>query len=153
MSRKRCKRKVWALLNPLEHAKAGACITSRADLDTLLIRELSSLDSFTTGSARVAEWSDMVNVNNLTQTLAGMGVGYEAMPDCHKAEAGLIEAASRYKNTGRMGLTGPSIQALRSVIWWHDIQRSSISRAEYEKAIKLTRDRLRSNSHNVIEIE
>lgn len=151
MSRKRCKRKVWPLLNTLEHAISGAGITSRNELDKLLTRELASLDAFTTGKARMNEWSDMVNVNNLTQTLAGMGVGYEAMPDAHKAEEGLIEAAERFQRTGKMGLSGPAIQALRDVIEWHSLQRSSIPRSQYEEAIRLTGARIKSG-HATIDL-
>jgi hypothetical protein len=92
-----------------------------------------------------------VNVNNLTQTLAGMGVGYEAMPDAHKAEAGLIEAAERFQRTGKMGLSGPAIQALRDVIEWHSLQRSSIPRSQYEQAIRLTGARIKSG-HATIDL-
>lgn len=144
MSRKRCVRKVWALVNPIQHAIDGASITSRETLDKLLSRELASLDSFTRGRASMVEWSDMANVNNLTQTLASMGVGREALPDCHKAEAALIEAAARYQATKRMGLSGPGIQALRNVVEWHDLQRSSIPRSQYEEAIRLTAARIKS---------
>lgn len=142
--RKRCNRKVWALVNPIQHAISGAGVTDRKNLDALLSRELASLDAFTHGKARMSEWSDMANVNNLTQTLAGMGIGREALPDCHKAEAALIEAAARYQIKKRMGLSGPGIQALRDVIEWHDLQRSSISRSQYEEAIRLTGARIKS---------
>lgn len=149
--RKRCKRKVWALVNPILHAIEGAGITSRNDLDKLLTRELASLDAFTRGKATMNQWSDMVNVNNLTQTLAGMGVGYEAMPDAHKAEQGLIEAAERFQRTGKMGLSGPAIQALKNIIEWHDLQRSSIPRSQYEEAIRLTGARIKSG-HATIDL-
>jgi len=141
--RKRCIRKVWALVGP-EHAIAGAGITSRKDLDKLLMRELSSLDAFAKGKASLEEWSDMENVNNLAQTLASMGVGREALPDCRKAEESLIEAAERFERTQRMGLSGPGLYALRQVIEWHDLQRSSIARSKYEEAIRLTGARLKS---------
>lgn len=149
--RKRCKRKVWALVNPVEHAINGAGITSRKDLDSLLVRELASLDAFTRGQATMQEWSDLVNANNLAQTLAGMGVGREALPDCHAAEAALIEAASRFNDSQRMGLSGPGIQALRSVIEWHDLQRSAIPRSQYEEAIRLTAARIKSG-HATIDL-
>lgn len=86
--RKRCKRKVWALVNPVEHAINGAGITSRKDLDSLLVRELAS---------------------------------------------------------------GPGIQALRSVIEWHDLQRSAIPRSQYEEAIRLTAARIKSG-HATIDL-
>ena len=88
--RKKCKRKVWALVNPIAHAIEGAAITPRKELDELLIRELASLDAFIHGKASLREWNDMVAVNNLTETLAGMNLGREAMPDCKKAEQALV---------------------------------------------------------------
>lgn len=93
--RKQCKRKVLALVNPLEHAIEGARISDRSDLDKLLIRELSSLDAMTKGKASFDEWSDLATTNNVAQTMATMGIGKEIMPLCHLAEAALIEAASR----------------------------------------------------------
>jgi hypothetical protein len=54
--KKRCKRKVWALVNPLEYAIEGARISDRTALDRLLVRELASLDAFTRGKASLQEW-------------------------------------------------------------------------------------------------
>jgi hypothetical protein len=78
-----------------------------------------------------------------------MGIGPEAMPDCHLAEAALVDAAARYQRTGRMGLTGPGIQALRDVIGWHQAQRSNIARSQYEEAIRLTAARIKSGHATV----
>ena len=142
--KKKCIRKVWALVNPIEHAIEGARITPRAMLDHLHLRELSSLEAFARGGAGLQEWHDMVALNNLAQTLASQHIGAEALPDCEKAEAALIEAADRFQRTGRMGLSGPGLQALREVIGWHDAQRSSIARSRYEQAIRLTEARTRS---------
>jgi hypothetical protein len=153
MSRKRCIRKVWALVNPIAHAMHGASVTPPEKMDQLHMRELASLDALTQGLGRMAEWSDMVNVNNLAQTLAGMGVGRaEVMPVCHAAEAVLIEAAERYQRTKRMGLSGHGIQTLRDVIEYHQLQRSSIPRSQYEEAIRLTEARIRSG-HATIDLE
>jgi hypothetical protein len=150
--KKRCVRKVWALVNPIDMAIQGASITPRAMLDHLHLRELSSLEAFARGGAGLQEWHDMAAVNNLTQTLASLHIGAEALPDCQKAEAALIEAAARYQATGRMGLSGPGLQALREVIGWHDAQRSSIARSKYEQAIKLTEARTRSG-HATIDLD
>ena len=150
--KKRCIRKVWALVNPIELAISGASITPRAMLDHLLVRELSSLEAFARGGARLNEWSDMAAINILTKTLASMHIGPEALPDCEKAEAALIEAAARYQSTGRMGLSGPGLQALREVIGWHDAQRSSIARSRYESAIRLTEARTRSG-HATVDLD
>lgn len=152
MSRKRCIRKVWIKTNPIEHAIQGAAITSRKDLDQLLIRELSSLDAFTTGCATIKHWHDLAAVNNLAQTLAGKGIGIEVMEVAHRAETALIDAADRFQRTGKFGLTGEGIKAIRELIDYHDLQRSSISRAEYERAIALTVARVKSG-HATIDLD
>lgn len=43
-----------------------------------------------------------------------------------------------------MGLSGPGITAMREVIDYHDAQRSSISRSQYEQMIRLTQARVKS---------
>lgn len=152
MSRKRCIRKVWLKTNPIEHAIQGAAITSRKDLDEVLIRELSSLDAFTTGCATMKHWQDLAAVNNLAQTLAEKGVGTEVAEVASRAEAALIDAAARFQRTGKFGLTGEGIKAIRELIELHDLQRSSISRAEYERAIALTVARLKSG-HSTVDLD
>lgn len=144
MSRKRCVRKVWKLVNPVQFAIAGASITPREELDQLLRRELSALDDMLHGRASLAQWHDLANVVNLCETLAHQGVGPEALQTCQLAQDELIESAKRFHKTQRMGLTGAGIQHLRDLIEWHDLQRSSISRSEYEKAIRLTAARVKS---------
>jgi hypothetical protein len=142
--RKRCNRKVWSKVNPISYAIEGAAITPRAELDKIMAVELTALDAFTRGQARMQEWYDLAALNNITQTMAGQGIGREALESAHRAETALIEAAERFQRTGRMGLSGEGIKALRDVIEYHDLQRSSISRGEYEKALVLTANRIRS---------
>jgi hypothetical protein len=144
MSKKKCNRKVWALINPLHHAMAGASITPRTELDKLLTKELAALNAFTSGKATLKHWHDLAAMNNLTQTLASRGVGPEALEATHRAETALIEAAARFQNTQRMGLTGEGIKAIQDVIEYHDLQRESISRREYEEVIRLTVARVKS---------
>ena len=105
---------------------------------------MNALDAIVKGAGTLKHWQDLAAMNNLTQTLAGQGVGYEAMEAAHRAEAALIDAAARFQRTGRMGLTGEGIQAIRDVLEFHDLQRSSISRSQYERAIQLTIARVKS---------
>lgn len=143
-------RKVWSTeIDPIQHAIDGASITPRTKLDALLAREWAGLDAFTRGQATLRDWSDLVNVNNLAQTMAGMGVGPEVMPHCHTAEQALEEAAKRFQKLGRMGLSGPGLNALREVIEYHDLQRASIPRSQYEEAIRLTGARIKSGHATV----
>jgi hypothetical protein len=73
------------------------------------------------------------------------------MPVCHTAEAVLIEAAERYQRTKRMGLSGQGIKAMRDLIEYHQLQRSSIPRSQYEEAIRLTAARINSG-HATIDL-
>ena len=153
MSRKRCRRQVRALVNPITFAIEGAAITNQSALDKLRLVELAAIDAFARGRATVQDWHSMTQMLNLAETMAGMGIGRaEVMPACQAAQAHLIEATQRYERTGRMGTTGPGLQALRNLCEYHDLQRQSIPRSEYEKAIKLAADRIRSKAPEVIEL-
>ena len=133
--RKQCKRKVYALVNPITHAIEGAAITPEDELRTLRLRELAAIDAFAKGLATEREWQDICAMLNLTEVLARRGVGPEALPYCEALQEHLAEAVTRYRVKNRMGTTGPGLQAMRDVFQFHDLQRQSISRSEYEKAI------------------
>lgn len=148
MSRKRCIRKHYTTapgFNPILHAILGAAITDKESSDKLLLRELSALESITHGTGSEQDWRDLVDVVNLCAEAMRMGIGREAYDACKQAKESLEEAAHRYKATGRMGLTGAGIQAIRDTIEYHDLQRRSIARSQYELIIKKTADRVRSN--------
>lgn len=145
-------RKVWPTnIDTIQYAIDGARVTSADRLDQLLLRELAAIDTFTRGQATMQEWQDLVAVNNITQALAEMGIGPEALHDCKAVEDGLIEAAARFEKTGKMGLSGPAIQALRNMVEWHSAQREIIPRSHYEEAIRLTTARVK-NGHNTIDL-
>jgi hypothetical protein len=150
--RKRTKRKVWNLLDPIAHAVVGAAITPRATLDKLRFLEYSALDAITKGHGTVQDWRTLVDVLNLSEVMGKSGLGPEVLPVCAKAQEALHKAAMRYQETMRMGLDGPGIQAIRDLIEYADLQQASISRAEFERYVKKTRDYIKSNSDRVVEI-
>lgn len=144
--RKQCKRKVWQLINPIQHAIEGASFAPEEMNNKLRMRELSSLDAFTHGKAGIQEWSDLCAMLNLCETMARNKVGPEALPACELAQTALMEAAKRYERTHKMGLNGSGLQAIRDVYEFHDLQRQSVSRGQYEQFIRITRDRMRSGA-------
>lgn len=147
--RKRCNRKVWAKVNPIQHAIDGAAVTTQHKLDQLRVRELGAIDAFTRGAASLADWRDLTNMLNLCETMAREGIGPEALPACAEAQKHLVESAHRFERTGKMGTTGPGIQAFRTLYEYHDLQRQSISRAEFERMIRLTSARIKSRGRGV----
>jgi hypothetical protein len=151
--RKRTIRKQWALLNPIDHAIVGASITQREKLDKLRTLEYAALDAITRGKGTVTDWRTLVDMLNLSEIMGKNGIGPEVLPICEKAQESLHKAAMRYQETMRMGLDGQGIQAIRDLIEYADLQQSSISRSEFEKYIKKTKDYIRSHGDKVVEIE
>ena len=150
--RKKVKRRVWALIDPLTHAITGAAITQRDKLDQLRMLEYSALEAITKGNGTIYDWRTLVDVLNLSETMARAGIGPEVLPVCEKAQQALHEAATRYQSTLSLGLSGEGIQAIRELIQYADLQQSSISRSEFEKYIQKTKNYIKSNNDLVTEI-
>lgn len=142
--KKRCNRKHYALTNPILHAMQGAGITESTDLDKLRVRELSAIESFRIGQANKDDWMAIADMLNIAETLAKDGVGPEALEACERAQAALSEAHRRFKEHGRIAVTGPELQAFRDCYEFHDLQRTSVARSRYEQAIQKTANRIRS---------
>ena len=151
--RKRTKRKVWNLIDPLTHAIVGAAITQRDKLNKLRTLEYAALDAITRGKGTITDWRTLVDVLNLSEMMGKSGIGPEVLPICEKAQESLHKAAMRFQETKKMGLDGQGIQAIRDLIEYADLQQSSISRSEFERYIKKTKDYIRSHGDKVVEIE
>jgi hypothetical protein len=148
--RKQTKRKFWKLIDPIRHAILGAGITQNHLLDKLRLTELASIDAMTRGLGTLQDWQELTDMMNISEVMALDGVGPEVLPHCQQAQNALEQAALRYQSTMRMGLSGTGINALRDVFEYHDLQRRSISRSEYEKYIIKTRQRIMSRAKEVI---
>lgn len=144
MTRKACRRKRYPLINPIQMAMEGAAITPDDVLDRLRLLELSAVEAFTHGRATVDDWRTVADVLNVAETMARAGVGPEVLEVCVRVQDGLTQARERYGRTGRMGLSGPAIRDVRDLVQYHDLQRASVSRSEYERHIATTANRIRS---------
>lgn len=142
--RKHCRRKHYALSNPIALAIDGARVIDDGRLDRLRLLELSAIEAFATGAATVDDWRTMADVANLAQTMCAMGIGPEVLPASLRVEEALGEAHQRYLATGRMSTTGPGLHAMRDLQEWHHLQRTSVARSVYEAAIVRTHNRIRS---------
>ncbi len=151
--RKQCRRKIYDLINPITHAITGASITADEFLDKLKSKEVAAIEAMRTGNATIYTWQELVDMNNICQVMARNGVGPEALVDCMLAEIELKHAAKRYEATGKMLLTGTGLRSINEVLEWHHLQRSSISRSEYDRMIQKTRNKIRSRSKDVTVIQ
>jgi hypothetical protein len=114
--------------------------------------EYSALEAIIKGKGTVTDWQTLTDVLNLSETMARGGIGPEVLPVCEKAQQALHEAAMRFQKTKKLGLTGEGINWVRELIQYADLQQSSISRSEFERYIQKTRDYIKSNNNNVVEI-
>jgi hypothetical protein len=152
MSRKRCKRKVYPLLNSLAHGIAGAAVSDKQSLDKLRLCELSAIDAMTKGMGTTEDWRWLADICNLAETMGKHGIGPEVLPYCQEVQKALLEAAERYQKTGKMGLSGTGISKIKELWEYHDLQRTSVARSEYEKMIRKTSNYIKSHGRDVVEI-
>ena len=151
--RKRCKRKIWPTnINPIAHAIAGAAVSDEKSLDKLRLCELSAIDAMTKGMGTTEDWRWLADVVNISETMGKAGIGPEVLPYCQEVQQALLEAAERYQKTGKMGLSGIGITKMKELWEYHDLQRTSVARSEYEKMIKKTANYIKAKGKDVVEI-
>lgn len=142
MSRKQCRRRVWGLVNPITHAITGAAITDTARLDQVREIEAVAIGAFRDGTPTIDHWKAMADMLNVAETMARDGIGPEVLPACVAVDAALRAGHERYRAHGRIGRAAGEYEAYFELWEYHDLQRSSISRSEYERAIEKTRRRI-----------
>jgi hypothetical protein len=152
MSRKRCKRKIWGKVNVIEYAITGAAITSEDKLDELRMSELIAIESMVKGNGTTNDWKVIVDMMNIAETMSSSGIGIEVLKVCRVVQKEMEDAAKRYESTRKMGLTGTGIRYVKDLYALHDLQRTSISRSEYERMIDKTINYIKSNNHRVVHI-
>lgn len=145
MSRKRTRRKHYALINPIALAIDGARTIGEDRLANIRALEQVAIEAFRSGAATTWHWRAIADMSNLAQALCEEGVGaQEVLPVALDVERHLGEAHERYLRTGRIGTTGPGLQAFRDLQEYHDLQRTSIDLSSYERAVVKTMNRIRS---------
>lgn len=144
MTRKHTKRRHYALVDPVQMAILGCAITGKDVLDEVRIRNLSAIEAFATGRATPHDWRTVADLLNVSETMAKGGVGPEVLEACAAVDAALTDCHARHERTGKLGMTGPQLVALRELHEYHDLQIQSVTRGEFERWIKRTADRIRS---------
>ena len=144
--KKKCKRKVRVAMNPILIAISGAGLVDQKSLNYLRQRELSSLESIVKGKGTRQDWQELADVMNITQMMALNGIGPEALEACDLASVALVEAKERFDRTGKMGLSGIGLAAIRDVLEYAQLQQSSIARSKFEEMIDKTLNHLKSKS-------
>ena len=148
--RKQTRRKIWdTSLNPIMHAMVGASITDDESLSLLRKKEDGSMEAFRSGTATPHDWNNINAVVQLAESMAAANIGPEVMVHVKIAEMHLIDAHDRWRRIGKMGSTGPGLQAFQDIIEYHELQRTAVARSVYEKHIKRVTDMIRSKSSKI----
>ena len=133
----------------MTHAMVGAAITDDESLNILRKKEQGSLDAFRNGTATPHDWNNINAVVQLAESMADANIGPEVMLHVKIAEMHLIDAHDRWKRIGKMGSTGPGLQAFQDIIEYHELQRTAVARSAYEKHIKRVTDMIKSKSPKI----
>ena len=147
--RKKTKRKIYPLVNPIDMAISGAGVTDDERLSELKTKEDASLKAFQDGVATVSDWHNINQVVRLAESLADANVGANVMVYAKIAEMHLLQAHDKYKVTSKMGTTDLGLQAFQDILEYHDLQRRSIARSEYEGHCKKIHNKLVSRSPKI----
>jgi hypothetical protein len=144
VSRKRCNRKHWALVDPIAHAIVGASIPSESRLDKLRIKELSAIEAFSKGQAGPSDFRDICDLLNVAQGMGEQGIGPEVLPVCDEVECALLRVKTQYEQTNSMTLRSCELKAMRDLFEYHDLQRKSVDLSTYERSIQRVANKIRS---------
>jgi hypothetical protein len=137
---------------PMDVALYQAMVTPQQGLDSLRLVELSALESITHGRAKWTDVQKLADAVNIGMTLCEFGVGKaEAGPALIAAEMAIIQCAARLERTGKIGLNGEELQAVREMLEYAHLQRASVSRKTLIKAVDLTTQRIRQG-HGVVDL-
>lgn len=150
--RKKCKRKVYQPMNPIALAIEGACITPDEHLEQLQQGERSYLDALIAGVDNLDAYNGLCALLGIAETMARFNVGPEVMQACKVAEFSLIKLKHRYDRWGKWDITEGEKHSIRELMEWHHLQRTSVSRGEYEKFIAKATNRMRSKAPEVVTV-
>jgi len=150
--RKKCRRKVYQLMNPISLAIEGAMVTPDDQLNELKQGEKAYLDALIDGTDDLNGYYGLCAMLGIAETMARNGIGPEVMQACKVAEFSLIKLKNRYDRWRKWDITEGEKHSIRDLMEWHHLQRTSVSRGEYEKFIKTATNRMRSKAPEVTEV-
>jgi len=139
--RKSCKRKHWNTspgFSAVAHAIIGACAINDEVLQDIRIRELSAIQSMQDHAGTEQDLYDVLALYSMSVVMAENGVGkFEVMPVCDQARTAIANLIKRFEKWGKFDARESEITILRELWDWHDAQRKSIPRSDYDKYLKL----------------
>lgn len=143
MSRKRTRRKHYVPVTP-QHAIEGAAVVSEAALADIRAAERQALDAIHAGTATLVHIQRLTGVWNTARIMADeFGIAApEIPPVAALAEVALKAMFERHKRHGTVGRAAGEWEILNELVELHQLQRTSVSRSEFERMIRRTHQRV-----------
>lgn len=95
----------------------------------------TSIDALCEGRADAVHADTIIYALNIARLLVMRGLGGEYIEQINEAQEAMIRCHARHKATGRFGLDGPGLLAIRAVAGLHEAQIAQASQAELQGAI------------------
>jgi hypothetical protein len=144
------RKKIWKLVDPIQHAIEGAALIPPSLNMQLQVLEQAAISAFMQGKAGKQDWQNLAMMANICEQLCIQGVGeVEVREPLDKAQEALRQAKRRLREHGKLAFGGVELTAMRVLVDWHDFQRKSIPRKEYERAIESVRLKIICNDQSV----
>lgn len=149
--RKKCRRKVYLLIDPIVHAIEGACIPDDKSLELLKAHELKMINALS-GDDGLSGYHGLCELLGCAETMAKAGIGPEVLEPCDNAQNVLIKLNTRFKRWNKWDITANEKKTLIDLMEWHHLQRTSVARSEYERYLKTATNKMRNRAPGVIEL-
>ena len=105
----------------------------------LKLRNHGALTALMTGQANRQHVTDAISANNMCAALIARGFGTEYRWVLEASNAAIQSFCERYERTGKYGLNGQEINAMRDLLTLHDQQMEVTRIGDVEDAIKFAK--------------
>lgn len=131
----------------------GACITDDSVINVLKLHENAMINAMVNNHKDGLDgFNGICELLGVAETMARNGIGPEVLDSCAIAQNTLQKLKKRYDRWGKWDVTEKELHSINELMEWHNLQRTSVSRGEYERFLKMAKDRMRSRAPEVIEI-
>lgn len=145
--RKKTRRKIWSICNPIDIAMHKASLVSTETSNEIMDIERESLGRFKEGTADLNDWNILASLTNMSEVMASDGVGPEVLVYSKSAQLALKRSAAFYKKSGKFLLDANGIYSFDELIEYAHLQIQSVSTGVMEDYLKTIIGRV--NSGNV----
>lgn len=144
MTRKRCKRKVYAVGSVVDVAIRRASIIGDDMLGQLRQREGEVFEAFRDGTGTPHDWRTVADILNVAETMADSGIGIEVKAVCVRMQNYLAEHQPLFEAAPRIAFSPDALQCFSDLREYHDLQRTAVPMGEYLRMVDKTSNRIRS---------